>query len=146
MAISVGDGVLHQDHQGTSNADVVGRDGLAFAARSDDHAAEAFLHIAQAGGERENRHDLAGDGDIESRGPSRALFFRTLADRNLAEKTIVCIDDAAPGDRRRIDIQAGKTAAFFRVSALGSVLLMPSFFRRRCMIAENFRVPSLRQA
>ena len=60
------DGVLHQDGQRAAHTEVVGGDGLAVAVGADHHASQPLAHIGQAGGERQDRHDFAGHGDVEA--------------------------------------------------------------------------------
>ncbi len=48
---------------------------------ADHHAAQPLAHIGQAGGQRQDRHDLAGHGDVEAGDAREAFFFRPLADR-----------------------------------------------------------------
>ncbi len=69
------DGVLHQDRQRAADAEIVGGDRLARAAGADHHAAQAFAHIGQAGGQRQDRHDLAGHGDVEAGDARRCPFL-----------------------------------------------------------------------
>ena len=108
------DGVLHQHGQRAAHAQIVGRDGLARAIAADHHAAQPLPHVAERSGQRQNRHDLAGHGDIEAGDALRALFLGTLADGDLPQHAVVGIHHAPPGDAVRIDIQAREAAALFR--------------------------------
>ena len=54
------DRVLHDHRKRAAHAQVVGGDRLALAVRPNHHAPQTLAHVAQAGGQRQNRHDLAG--------------------------------------------------------------------------------------
>ncbi len=73
------DGVLHQDGQRAGHAQVFSGDGFALAVGADHHRAQALAHIGQAGGQGQDGHDLAGDGDIKAGAAGAAFFFRAQA-------------------------------------------------------------------
>ena len=73
----------------------------------------------EARGERENRHDLAGDRDVEAGDARQALFLGPLADGDLAQHAVVGIDHAAPGDAVGIDIQTREAAALLGRQLVG---------------------------
>ncbi len=77
------DGVLHQDRERAADADIVGGDRLAGFVAADHHAAQPVAHIVQIGGQRQDRHDLAGHRDVEARDAREALFLGALADGDL---------------------------------------------------------------
>ena len=133
------DGILHQDSQRTSHTQVFSSDSTAFAVGTDDHPSEAFAHVAQIGGEGQDRHDLACHGDVEPGPAGFPFFFRAKADFDFPQEAVVGIDRPAPGDGIRIDIQAGKAAALLRGQLIRVIFLMPNFFRRRSMEGENLR-------
>ena len=70
------DGVLHQDGHRTGAAHVFGGDGLASLAGGDHDIAKALAHIGQVGGQGQDGHDLAGDGDVETGFAREALSLR----------------------------------------------------------------------
>ncbi len=72
------DGVLHQDGHGAGAADIFGGDGLASLAGGDHNIAKALAHIGQVGGQGQDGHDLAGDGDVETGLAGEARFSAGL--------------------------------------------------------------------
>ena len=107
------DGVLHQNGQSAAYAQIVGGDGRAGAIGADHHAAQAVAHVGEIGGERQHGHDLAGHRDVEAGDAVRALFLGTLPDGDLPQHAVARIDDAAPRDAGRIDIETRELASLF---------------------------------
>ena len=107
------DGVLHQDGQGPGDAEVVGRDGLARAARADDDPAEALAHVGETRRQGQDGHDLRGDGDVEAGLADHALLLRAEADLDDAQEAVADVDDAVPGDAGRVDVEAEHAALLF---------------------------------
>ncbi len=72
---------------------------------SNDDAGQSFLQIEYAVGEAENRHDLAGDGDIVPvlAGNSVDPAAETVYDE--AKLTVVHVHAPAPDNPARVDIQ-----------------------------------------
>ncbi len=70
----------------------------------DDHPAEALTQVVRIGRETEHGHHLARRGDVEPRRPRHAVLRSAEPDLDLAQRTIVDVDDAAPGDRLRIEV------------------------------------------
>ncbi len=130
------DGILHQHGQGTGNPQVFSRDSGTLAVGTDNHAPEALAHVAQVGGERQDGHDLAGNGDVKARAASLAFLFRTKTDLDLAQEAVIGIHDTPPGDGTRINIQAGEATALFwgqvvRVQLVDAQLLQATQHGRR---------------
>ena len=102
---------------------------------ADHDAAHALAHIGQVGGQRQDGHDLAGNGDVIA-GAARHLLFRAQADLDLAQEAVVGVHHAPPGDAGRIDIQASEAALLFsgqivRVGLVDAQLLQAAQHRRR---------------
>ena len=107
------DGVLHQNGESAAYAQIVGGDGIAGAIGADNHAAQTVAHIGEIGGERQHGHDLAGHRDIEAGDAGPSLFLGTLPDGDLPQHAVARIDDSAPRDASRIDIETRKFASLF---------------------------------
>jgi hypothetical protein len=121
------DRLLHQHGQRAGAADVFGGDRVALPVQADHHAAKALAHVVERGGERQNRHDLTGHGDVEA-GLARApLLLRPLAHSDLAQRAVVGVHHAAPGDGGRIDVQAHEAADLLRRQVVGVGLVDAQF-------------------
>ena len=59
-------GILEQRGHGTGGTDVASRDGLALVGVGADDLRQPLLQVGDAGGQAEDRHDLAGNGDIKA--------------------------------------------------------------------------------
>ena len=70
-------------------------DGGAVAARGNDDAPEAFLQVAEVGGQAEHRHDLGGDGDIEPVFARGAVGDAAEAVDDAAQRAVVHVQRAA---------------------------------------------------
>ena len=104
------DGIFHQDRQSAGDTQVFGCDSLALSVRCHDHCAQAVAHVCQPGGQRQDRHDLTGNGDVVARPVLKALLVRSEPNLDLTQHAVVDVDHAPPGDGRRIDIEAGKAS------------------------------------
>jgi hypothetical protein len=135
------DGVLHQ----TVTAPATPRSSTVTASPRLFVATTMFpkrlAHVFEGGGQRQHRHDLGSDGDVVARHVLVPRFVLAHADFHFAQEAVVDVDDAPPGDGGFVDIEAGKALRSSGVRSLGSVLLMPSFFKRRSMVGENLRLP-----
>ena len=98
-------GILEQRGHGTGGTDVASRDGLAFVGVGADDLRQPLLQVGDAGGQAEDRHDLAGNGDIKAvlTGGTVHLAAQTIHDE--AELAVVHIHAALPGDAAGIDVQ-----------------------------------------
>ena len=99
------DRVLHQHGQRAARAEIVRGDRLTSPAGTDHHGSQTFAHVREAGREGEDRHDLAGHGDVVARHARHALLFRPLPDGDLAQHAVVCVCHAAPRDAVRVNVQ-----------------------------------------
>ena len=68
-------------------------------------AAEALAQVLERGGEAEDGHDLAGDGDVVAGLARQAVEPPAEAVDDLAHGAVVEVDAAAPGDGERIDVE-----------------------------------------
>ena len=130
------DGVLHQDRRRARHAQVFHRHRLARLAGADHAAADAFAQILQAGGQRQDRHDLRRHGDVVARDPRVPLLVRPQPDLDLAQEAVADVDHPVPGDARRVDVQDGKARPFLRRQFFGvglgdAQLLQPAQHGRR---------------
>ncbi len=88
--------------------DVAGVNRLVIARIADDDLAEAFLEVLEARRETEDRHHFGGDHDVEPVLPRITVARAAETDRDVSERTVVDVQDAAPGDAP--DIEAGGIA------------------------------------
>ncbi len=105
------DGVLHQDRHRPGRAQVLRRHRLARLVRADHDSAKTLSHVGQVGRQGQDRHDFAGDGNVEPCLSGHPLLFRSLADGDAAQETVVGVDDALPADAGRIDVESGEATA-----------------------------------
>ena len=108
------DGILHEDSKSTSDTKVVGSDRLATLARRHDHCAEALTHVRETGGQREDSHALARDGDVEAGLAGVALLSGVLSDGDLTQVAVVDVNDAVPGDGLRVNVETSETVDLLR--------------------------------
>ena len=97
--------VLQQDGHRPWALELLGGDQLALARLADHHAAEAPLEIAQIAGEAEHRHDLGGDRDVEAILTRKAVRHAAQAVDDRAQRTVIHVDHAAPGDAAGVEIE-----------------------------------------
>ena len=97
--------VLKQRGHGTLGLKVAGTDGLAGKAVADDDLTQAFLEVADARRQAQDCHDLGGDGDIEAVLARHALGLTANAVDNVAQLTVVHIDDALPSDALNVNTE-----------------------------------------
>ncbi len=99
------DGVLEEHRHGAAGADVVGGQRLARPAVPEGDAAEALAQVLERGGEAEDGHDLAGDGDVVAGLARKAVEPAAEAVDDLAHGAVVEVDAAPPGDGQRVDLE-----------------------------------------
>ena len=97
--------ILEQCGHSSLGLKVAGADGLAGIAIADNDLAQALLKIADARGQAQDRHDLGGNGDIEAVLARHALGLAANAVDDMAQLTVVHIDNALPGDALNIDTE-----------------------------------------
>ena len=97
--------VFKQRGHGTLGLEVAGTDGLAGIAVADNDLAQALLKIVDARGQAQDCHDLGGDGDIEAVLARHALGLTANAVDDVAQLTVVHIDDALPSDAFNVNTE-----------------------------------------
>ena len=95
--------VLKQRGHGTLGLKVAGTDRLAGKAVADDDLAQALLEVVNARRQAQDCHDLGGDGDIEAVLARHALGLTANTVDDVAQLTVVHIDDALPSDAFNVD-------------------------------------------
>ena len=97
--------VLEQHRHGAVRLEVARAHRLSVARIGDDDVAEPFLEVLEILGEAEDRHHFRGDGDVEA-GLAR-IAVGDAAERadDLAQRAVVHVHDAAPGDAARVDAE-----------------------------------------
>src|SRR5882672_4117847 len=71
----------------------------------DDDVAEPRLQVLEVLGEAEDRHHLGGDGDVEAVLARKAVGDAAQRGDDRAQRTIVHVDGAAPGDAAAVDAE-----------------------------------------
>src|SRR3972149_5205133 len=71
----------------------------------DDDPAQTLPQVGEAGRQADDRHHLRGDGDVERRLPRDAVVLAAEADDYVPQGPVVDVDDARPGDGKRVDLQ-----------------------------------------
>ena len=100
------EGILQQRGHGTGGTDVACRDGLARRRCSrTTMRRQALLQVGDAGGQAEDGHDLAGNGDVKAVLTGGAVDLAAQAVHDEAELAVVHIHAALPGDAAGIDVQ-----------------------------------------
>ena len=103
-----GQRVLEERRHRAVRLDVAREDRLVVARVADDDLAEPLLEVLQARREAEDRHDLGGDDDVEAILARIAVARAAEADRDVAQRAVVAVHDAAPGDAA--NVEAGRIA------------------------------------
>lgn len=116
-------GVLHQYCESTANTDVVCCNGVTLLACRHDHRTKTLPHILQAGCKSQNSHTLASNSDIVAGDALMTLLSRGLADGDLAQETVVHVNDTVPGDGLGVNVKAGKACNFLRGEVVGVSLV-----------------------
>ena len=97
--------VLEQHGHGAGGLEVGGEHRLAVAVVARDHLAQALLEVLEAGGEAEHGHHLGGHGDVEAVLAREAVGDAAERGDDLAQRAVVHVDRAAPGDPALVDAQ-----------------------------------------
>ena len=71
----------------------------------DDDVAEPLLEVLEGRGQAEDRHDLGGDDDVEAILARISIAGTAQADDDVAQRAIVHVHHALPGDPSHVDIQ-----------------------------------------
>jgi len=67
--------------------------------------ADLLFQLRVGPGKAQDGHDLAGGDDVEPRFPGHAVDGAAEADDDVPEEAVVHVQDAAPGDLPRVDVQ-----------------------------------------
>ncbi len=97
--------VLEQHGHRALGLQVVRGDGPLLARVAHDDVAEATLEVLERGREAEDRHDLAGDDDVEAVLARVAVGRAAQRDGDVAQRAVVEVDDALPRDPAYVDAQ-----------------------------------------
>ena len=95
--------VLEERRHRAVRLDVLREDWLVLACVADDDPAEPLLEVLEARCQAEDRHHLGGDDDVEAILARIAIAWPAESDRDVAERTVVDVDDAAPGDAAHVE-------------------------------------------
>ena len=110
--------VLQQSRHGALGLELAGANGLAVVGVADHDLPEALLEVGDGGRQAQDRHDLRRDGDVESILAWDALGLAADAVDDMAELTVVHVDDALPSDA--LDVDAERVALLDVVIQHGS--------------------------
>ncbi|CUN76796.1 Uncharacterised protein [Collinsella aerofaciens] len=97
--------VFKQRGHGTLSLKVTGADGLAGKAVADNNLAQALLEVIDARGQAQDCHDLGGNSDVEAVLARHPLGLAANAVDNVAQLTVVHIDDALPSDALNVNTE-----------------------------------------
>ncbi len=95
--------LAHDDGHGARTLQVLGGHRLAVVGVADDDAAEAGAHVVERGRQRQDRHHLRGGGDVEAGLAGDAVELRPEADHDVAQRPVVHVEHAPPGDVVQVD-------------------------------------------
>eukprot|EP00050_Salpingoeca_kvevrii_P017974 m.69679 g.69679 ORF g.69679 m.69679 type:complete len:436 (+) comp7835_c0_seq1:906-2213(+) len=113
------DRILHQHSESASNAKVVGTDGLAAAAEANNHALQAITQVTEVARERQNRHDLACNCNVEAGVAFVTLLSTANANGDASQVAVANVRDAAPANALAVKIQANKLGDLLRGQRVG---------------------------
>ena len=97
--------VLQEHGHRAVGLQVAGGDRALVAAIADDDVAEAPFEVLQILGKAQDRHDLGGDGDVEAGLARKAVGGAAERDDDVAQRPVVHVQDAPPGDAPGIDAE-----------------------------------------
>ncbi len=95
--------VLQQHRHRAVRVEIARVHGLLVARVADDDLAEPLLQVGERFGETEDRHHLGGDDDVEPVLPRKAVRGTAEGHRDVAQRTIVHVDDPLPRDAAHVD-------------------------------------------
>ena len=96
-------GVLQQGGHGALGLQIVGGDGLAVVGIAHDDPGQTCLQVGDVAGQAQDRHDLAGHGDLKAVLPGHTLDLAAQAVHDVAQLAVVHIHGALPGDLFGVD-------------------------------------------
>ncbi|VWM23686.1 Uncharacterised protein [Collinsella intestinalis] len=99
------EGVFEQGRHGTLGLELAGADGLARIGVADHDLAQALLEVGDRSGQAQDGHDLGGDGDVEAVLARDALGLAADAVDDVAELTVVHVNNALPSDALDVDTE-----------------------------------------
>ena len=97
--------VAEQGRHRAGGAEVAGGHRLRRPRVADDDVADAALQVGPRLGEAEDRHQLRGDHDVEPVLAGEAVRVTAQADDHLAERAVVHVEHALPGDAPDVDVE-----------------------------------------
>ena len=98
-------GVFQQSRHCACCADLPGGDRLAIVSISAHNAAQAVFQVGQVGGQAEDGHDLAGNGDVKAVLARGAVHLAAQAVHNKAQLAVIHVHAALPGDAAGVNVQ-----------------------------------------
>ncbi|KAG7143984.1 hypothetical protein HYQ46_007275 [Verticillium longisporum] len=130
------DSVPHESRQCATSTNVVASHRVTAPGAGDDHAAKPFPKITQARAEGKDGHALTGDRNIEAGLTCLTLLRRGCANSDSTQVAIIHIQNTAPSDSLRVDIQTREATDFFvckiiRVGLVNAKLLQATEHDRR---------------
>ena len=93
------------DGHRAAGLELLGGDRLAVVGVADDDATQPLAHVLQRRREGQDHHHLAGRGDVEPGLPRHAVGARAEPDHDVAQRAVVDVQHASPGDRARVDAE-----------------------------------------
>ena len=99
------DRVLQEHGHGACRPELLGGHRLALVRGADRDRAQALAQVVQVAGDGDDRHHLRCRGDVEAGLAGVAVGAPAEPHDDVAERTVVDVDAAAPGDRERIELQ-----------------------------------------
>ena len=99
------DRVLEEHRERARSVQLLGRDRLATVRLTDRDATEALAQVGEVAGHRDEAHDLARRRDVEAGLARVAVRAPAEAGDDVAERAVVHVEAAAPGDGERVDAE-----------------------------------------
>ena len=96
---------LQQRRHGAVRLQVARQDRLVVVPVADDDAPEALLQVGEAARQAQDRHDLGGHHDVEAVLARHAVGRAAEADDDLAQRAVVDVDHAPPGDAPHVEAE-----------------------------------------
>ena len=97
------DRLLEEHGHRAGGPELLGGDGLALEGRADGDPAEPVAEVVEVARDGHDRHHLGRGGDVEAGLPHVAVRAPAEPDRDVAQRAVVHVDAATPGNGERID-------------------------------------------
>ena len=97
--------IFQQGGHGTGSTDLTGGDGLAVVGVGTHDLGKTLLQVGNAGGEAEDRHHLAGNGDIKAVLAGGAVHLAAQTVHDEPQLTVIHVHAALPCDAAGVDVQ-----------------------------------------